>query len=74
MSLVVMKFGGTSVANADRIRAAAARVVAKRQAGDRVAVVVSAMGKTTDDLVRQAKSISSAPPSREMDRLLSTGE
>lgn len=74
MSLVVMKFGGTSVANADRIRAAAARVVAKRRAGDQVAVVVSAMGKTTDELVRQAKSINEAPPSREMDRLLSTGE
>ena len=74
MSLVVMKFGGTSVANADRIRAAAARVVAKRRAGDKVTVVVSAMGKTTDTLVKLAKEINPTPESRELDRLLSTGE
>ena len=69
-----MKFGGTSVANAERIRAAAARVVAKRAAGDSVCVVVSAMGKTTDSLVKLAKEINPNPESREMDRLLSTGE
>ena len=74
MSLVVMKFGGTSVATAERIRAAAARVVAKRRAGDRVCVVVSAMGKTTDTLVKLAKEINPKPESRELDRLLSTGE
>ncbi len=74
MSLVVMKFGGTSVANAERIRAAAKRVAAKRQAGDRVCVVVSAMGKTTDSLVQLAKELNPTPESREMDRLLSTGE
>ncbi len=74
MSLVVMKFGGTSVATAERILQAAGRVAAKRLAGDRVCVVVSAMGKTTDTLVKLANEINPAPASREMDRLLSTGE
>ena len=74
MSLIVMKFGGTSVATAERIRSAAARVVARRRAGDRVCVVVSAMGKTTDTLVKLAKEINPKPESRELDRLLSTGE
>ena len=74
MSLVVMKFGGTSVATAERIRSAAARVVARRRAGDRVCVVVSAMGKTTDTLMKLAKEINPKPESRELDRLLSTGE
>ena len=74
MSLVVMKFGGTSVANTERMRAAAQRVVDKREAGDSVCVVVSAMGKTTDSLMKLAKEINPSPESRELDRLLSTGE
>ncbi|MFT3787264.1 MAG: aspartate kinase [Tepidisphaeraceae bacterium] len=80
MGLIVQKFGGTSVADAARIHAAAAKAVAAKNAGNKVVVVVSAMGDTTDDLVDLAKSIYShagkdfAPPKREMDQLLSTGE
>src|SRR5262245_51330296 len=72
--IVVMKFGGTSVAGAEQIKRAAARVVAAREAGNRVVAVLSARGKTTDDLVAQAMEISERPDSREMDMLLSTGE
>ncbi len=54
MSIIVQKFGGTSVANADKIRAAAARAVATQQAGHQVVMVVSARGKKTDELVRLA--------------------
>jgi aspartate kinase len=71
---VVMKFGGTSVAGAEEIKRAAARVVAAREAGSQVVAVLSARGKTTDDLVAQALEISERPDSREMDMLLSTGE
>jgi aspartate kinase len=71
---VVQKFGGTSVADADRIRAVADHVARSRRAGDDVVVVVSAMGKTTDDLVRLADDVSSVQPSREVDMLLSSGE
>jgi len=74
MSLVVQKFGGTSVADADRIRAVADHVARSRRAGDDVVVVVSAMGKTTDQLVRLADDVSSVQPSREVDMLLSSGE
>jgi aspartate kinase len=74
MSLVVQKFGGTSVADADRIRAVADHVARSRRAGDDVVVVVSAMGKTTDGLVRLADDVSSVQPSREVDMLLSSGE
>ena len=74
MSLVVQKFGGTSVADADRIRAVADHVARSRRAGDDVVVVVSAMGKTTDDLVRLADDVSSVQPTREVDMLLSAGE
>ncbi len=74
MSLVVQKFGGTSVADADRIRAVADHVARSRRAGDDVVVVVSAMGKTTDELVRLADDVSSVQPSRELDMLLSSGE
>ena len=69
-----MKFGGTSVADADRIKRAAARIVAKREAGNRVVAVLSARGKTTDELIAMAEEVSPAPDPREMDMLLSTGE
>jgi aspartate kinase len=71
---VVMKFGGTSVADAARIKRAAQRIVAKREAGHRVVVVLSARGKTTDELIAMAEEVSSNPDPREMDMLLSTGE
>jgi aspartate kinase len=71
---VVMKFGGTSVADAERLRRAARRIVAKREAGNRVVAVLSARGKTTDFLIAEAQEISSHPDPREMDMLLSTGE
>lgn len=74
MALVVQKFGGTSVADADKIKAAAAKAIARRQAGDRVVVVVSAMGHQTDHLVDLAGQITPRPNAREMDMLLSTGE
>jgi aspartate kinase len=74
MSLLVQKFGGTSVADADRIRAVADHVARSRRAGDQVVVVVSAMGKTTDELVRLADDVSATQPDREVDMLLSAGE
>lgn len=74
MSIIVQKFGGTSVANADKIRAAAARAVATKQAGHQVVMVVSARGKKTDELVRLAAEMTDQPAAREMDMLLSTGE
>jgi len=74
MSIVVMKFGGTSVADAERIRAAARRAIAAHQGGHQVVMVVSAMGDTTDDLIALAKQITENPPKREMDQLLATGE
>jgi aspartate kinase len=72
--IVVMKFGGTSVAEPDDIRRAARRIVAAREEGKRVVAVLSARGKTTDDLVSMAHEVSDAPAAREMDMLLSTGE
>jgi len=72
--IVVMKFGGSSVAGAEQIKRAARRIVAAREAGDRVVAVLSARGKTTDELVSQAIEISAQPVAREMDMLLSTGE
>jgi aspartate kinase len=72
--IVVMKFGGTSVAGAEQIKRAAGRIVASREAGKRVVAVLSARGKTTDELVEQAQEISARPVAREMDMLLSTGE
>jgi aspartate kinase len=72
--LVVMKFGGTSVADAERLKRAAQRIVAKREAGHRVVAVLSARGKTTDELIEMAEEVSSSPDPREMDMLLSTGE
>ena len=71
---VVMKFGGTSVADAERIKRAAARMVRAREAGHRVVGVLSARGKTTDELIAMAEEVSPAPDPREMDMLLSTGE
>jgi aspartate kinase len=71
---VVMKFGGTSVADAERIKRAAGRIVAQREAGKRVVAVLSARGKTTDDLIKMAEEVSPTPDPREMDMLLSTGE
>ena len=72
--LVVMKFGGTSVADAPRIKRAARRIVDKRELGHRVVAVLSARGKTTDELIAMAEEVSDAPHPREMDMLLSTGE
>jgi aspartate kinase len=72
--IVVMKFGGTSVADAGRIKRAARRIVERRQAGARVVVVLSARGKTTDELIAMAQEVSAVPDAREMDMLLSTGE
>jgi aspartate kinase len=74
MSLIVMKFGGTSVADAERIRRAARRIVQKREQGHRVVAVLSARGKTTDELIAMAEEVSAAPDPREMDMLLSSGE
>ncbi|KAM3092987.1 aspartate kinase [Phormidesmis sp. 146-35] len=74
MALIVQKYGGTSVGSVDRIQAVTQRVIKTVQAGNSVVVVVSAMGKTTDGLVKLANEISVNPSRREMDMLLSTGE
>lgn len=74
MSTLVAKFGGTSVATPERVINVARRIVERKRAGNRVVAVVSAMGKTTDDLIKLANSITDAPSPREMDTLLSTGE
>ena len=74
MALVVQKFGGTSVADAGKIKAAAKKAIARHAAGDQVVVVVSAMGHQTDILVDLSRQISERPNAREMDMLLSTGE
>jgi aspartate kinase len=72
--LVVMKFGGTSVGDAERLKRVARRCVAVKEAGNRVVAVVSAMGSTTDDLLRLAHEISDHPAPRELDMLVSVGE
>ncbi|MTJ48879.1 aspartate kinase [Dolichospermum sp. UHCC 0259] len=74
MALIVQKYGGTSVGSVERIQAVATRVEKTVKAGNSVVVVVSAMGKTTDGLVKLANDISKTPSRREMDMLLSTGE
>ena len=74
MALVVQKYGGTSVGSAERIRRVAERVVATAAAGDRVCVVVSAMGHTTDELLDLAAQVSPSPHERELDMLLTAGE
>jgi len=74
VTLVVQKFGGTSVADADRIKAVADHVARSKRGGDDVIVVVSAMGKTTDDLLHLAEQVSKVRPGREMDMLWTAGE
>ena len=71
---IVQKYGGSSVADVDKIRAVALLVKARRDQGHRVCVVVSAMGKTTDQLLAMAGQMAKAPPRRELDMLLTTGE
>ncbi len=74
MALVVQKYGGSSVADAERIKRVAERIVTTRRAGDSVVVVVSAMGDSTDELLELAQQVSPLPPGREMDMLLTAGE
>ncbi len=74
MSLVVQKFGGSSLTDADSIKRVARRIVETRKAGNEVCVVVSAMGDTTDELMDLAQQVSPLPPGREMDMLLTAGE
>src|SRR5512136_1931896 len=74
MALIVQKYGGTSVANTDRIMKVAERVAKYRAQGDQVVVVVSAMSGVTDNLIKLAKAIMPIPNDREMDVLLATGE
>ncbi len=74
MSIIVQKYGGTSVADTERIKNVAARIIATKQAGHQVVVVVSAIGGTTDDLVKMAYELNPRPAEREMDMLLATGE
>ncbi len=74
MALIVQKYGGSSVANAEKIRNVARRIIRTKEQGNRVVVVVSAMGDTTDDLIDLAQQITDQPDPREMDILMSTGE
>jgi aspartate kinase len=74
MPIVVQKYGGSSVADADKIKNVARRAIAAQEKGNQVVVVVSAMGKTTDNLIKLAQQVSDEPDEREMDFLLSTGE
>lgn len=74
MSLIVQKYGGSSVADTDSIQRVAKRILSTKAAGNDVAVVVSAMGDTTDDLIDQAMSVNTHPPAREMDMLMTAGE
>ena len=74
MATVVQKYGGTSVANSERVLRVARRIVATAEAGHKVCAVVSARGDTTDELLAMAHEISENPPERELDMLLSTGE
>src|SRR6187397_690509 len=74
MSVIVQKYGGSSVADVDKLKHVAQRVMRTKAAGHDVVVVVSAMGDTTDDLLRLAKKVSANPDRRELDMLLSAGE
>ncbi|MHB1002740.1 MAG: aspartate kinase [Thermoleophilia bacterium] len=74
MAIIVQKYGGTSVADTERIREVARRICATHEAGNQVVAVVSAMGDSTDELLRMAHEITADPPSRELDMLMSTGE
>jgi len=72
VALIVQKYGGTSVANAERIKNVARRIAAAKDKGDQVVVVVSAMGDTTDELIELACQVSKQPSERELDVLLSS--
>lgn len=74
MSLIVMKFGGSSVGTPERMQLVAKRIIERQQEGNGIIVVVSAMGDTTDDLIDQSKQLNANPPAREMDMLLAVGE
>src|SRR5690349_9230332 len=74
MDIVVQKYGGSSVADVPRLERVAERVVATSRGGQRVCLVVSAMGRATDELLALARQITDSPPRRELDMLLSTGE
>jgi len=74
MALIVQKYGGSSVANGERIKNVARRIAKVRDEGNEVVVVVSAMGDTTDELINLAHQVSEQPSDRELDLLLSTGE
>lgn len=74
LSLIVMKFGGSSVGTPERMQRVAKRIMERQQEGNDIVVVVSAMGDTTDDLIDQSKGLNLNPPSREMDMLLTVGE
>jgi len=74
MTLIVQKYGGSSVADADKIKNVARRIAKAKQEGNQVVVVVSAMGDTTDELIQMARQVSEQPEERELDVLLSTGE
>ena len=74
MGLIVQKYGGSSVADAEGIKRVAKRVVDTKKAGNDVVVIVSAMGDTTDDLFDLAHQVSPTPPPRELDMLLTAGE
>ncbi|HRB03914.1 MAG TPA: aspartate kinase, partial [Ilumatobacteraceae bacterium] len=74
MALIVQKYGGTSVADPDRIRAVAENIAFTRRHGDNVIVVPSAMGKSTDNLIKLANDVSTTQPGRELDMLITTGE
>jgi len=74
MALVVQKFGGSSVADAEKIKNVARRIIKRWETGDKVVVVISAMGDTTDDLLKLARQVSDNPSERELDALVSTGE
>lgn len=74
MAIVVQKFGGTSVANAEKIKRAAQRVIKRVKEGYSVVVVASARGQQTDELIADALELNPEPPVRELDQLLSTGE
>ncbi|MGB3368361.1 MAG: aspartate kinase [Acidaminobacteraceae bacterium] len=74
MNIKVLKYGGSSVENIDKIKAIAERLIARKENGESIVVVVSAMGKTTNNLISMAKDVSNSPDARDLDMLLSTGE
>ncbi|MCK8827606.1 aspartate kinase [Natroniella acetigena] len=74
MGLIVQKYGGSSVADTDRVKRVAERIVRRKRAGNQIVAVVSALGDTTDELIELAKKITDDPPKREYDMLISTGE